>query len=226
LALEIFSTVKQQYKEGGLIRVLSKGVNKILYLLYHTNNAYWFRMDLRDGIRDLSCNGNISVSFNNPDGTIQYIKDYGYYYPKEIGTGLVAGHLYTSLNRYKGKIIGYNKTGYSNVYIEDFKRVYKFPHNVAYTYDIFVDPNYRNQNYGTFLLGKVCMHLKKRGFKSIWAHIPPWNTSSITMHQKLGFKRHILIRSYWVAGISWASTNPISYIQHIEDHTESKTSKK
>lgn len=212
---EIYSKIKQNYLEGGILQVLNKSIKKMSYLLYHTNNAYWFRKDLRGGIENFDCDRDIYVDFDNPEETIEYIKNYGYYYPMEIMIGLKEGHLYTSL-KYKDKIIGYNKTGYSKVYIEDFKKVYQFPDGIAYTYDIFIDPYYRNRGYGLFLLTEVCKHLRHKGFKSIWAHIPPWNKASEAMHQKLGFEKQKMISYFWIAGISFITINPVKFIQHIE----------
>jgi len=212
----IYSKVIQTYMDGGAEQVLKKSLQKIRYLIYHTNNAHWYRLDLRNVTIENNMQYNdITVDLDNKYETISYIKEYGYYYPMEINIGLVANHLYSSL-KYNGKIIGYNKTGYSKVYIEDFKKVYTFPDKVAFTYDTFIDPKYRNRKLGTYLLGEVCKKLKEQGFKSIWAHISPWNIASITMHQRLGFKKYSLIIYYYVLGISWTTYNPVRLIQHFE----------
>lgn len=217
MALEIYSKIKQSYTDGGITQVLRKGISKASYLLYHTNNAYWFRMDLQEEIKDSPPDRNISVHFDMPYDTIEYIEKHGCYNPEEISTGLPMGHLYTNL-KYRGKIIGYNKTGFNSVYIEDFKRVYQFPKNVAFTYDTYINPEYRNRSYGAFLLSKVCINLKEKGFKSIWAHIPPWNNASESMHRKLGFQhQHKMIAYYWFAGIAWTTCNPVRFIARVEN---------
>lgn len=216
MPLGIYSKIKRNYTNGGMMQVLGRGGIKVSYLLYHTNRAYWFRRDLEEVIGNVSIKDDFDVYFNDPNETIRYIKDYGYFYQMEINVGLPEGHLYTSL-KYKGKIIGYNKTGYRRVYVQDFKREFRFPGNVAYTYDTFIELEYRSRNLGAFLLNEVCKSLKEQGFKSIWAHIPSWNNASISMHQKLGFKRHQQISYYWVAGVSWTTRNPVKFIQQIEN---------
>jgi len=214
--MEIYSKIKSNYKEGGVTQLLERSINKASYLVFHTNNAYWFRMDLKEKIKNMQVRDGFHVHFNRTGETIQYIKDFGYFYPMEINIGLPEGHLFTSL-KHNDKIIGYNKTGYGNVYIQDFKNAFKFPDNIAFAYDTFIDPKYRNQNLGAFLLNSVCENLKGLGYKSVWAHIPPWNIASISMHQKLGFKRQQLISYFWVAGVSWLTKNPVELIQQVEN---------
>ncbi len=215
LIFEIYSKIKKNYKDGGIAQVFKKGIKKIVYFLYHTNNAYWLKFDLRDKIINYPYEEDIVVNLDERKETIQYIKEYGYYHPMEIKTGLSEEHLYSNI-KYKGKIIGYNKTGFSKVYIQDFKDVYQFPQNIAYTYDTYIDPEYRKRYYGTILLSEVCRYLKLKGFKSVWGHVPPWNKASIALHKKLGFKQHQLISYYWIAGISWTTSNPVKFIRRIE----------
>jgi len=214
--LKIYSKIKKNYTDGGIAQVLRRGTSKALYLLYHTNNAYWFRMNLQEEIESSPPDGHVSVDLDSPEETIRYIQTHGYYYPEEINTGTRMGHLYASL-KYNGRIIGYNKTGFRDVYIEDFKKVYRFPDGIAFTYDTYVDPEYRNRNYGAFLLGRVCSHLKEKGFRSIWAHIPPWNKASESMHRKLGFRKYEFIAYHWIAGIAWTTTDPVELIRRTED---------
>ncbi len=217
MALRIYSKIKQSYRDGGITQIVKKSIRKASYLLYHANNAYWFRMDLQGEVKSFTSDGNVSVYFNTPHDTIEYIKKHGCYYPEEISTGLTMGHMYTNL-KYRGKIIGYNKTGFNSIYIEDFKKQYLFPQNVAFTYDTYIDPEYRNRNYGAFLLNRVCNNLKQKGFKAIWAHIPPWNKASESMHRKLGFQRQKMIAYYWVAGIAWTTCNPVRFIARVENN--------
>jgi len=216
LTLKLYSKIKNNYNEGGISNVLRAGIRKVSYTFYHTNNAFWFRMDLRDKIKDIDHDGNISLNIDDRDNSIEYIKNYGHYYPEEINVGLYANHLYSNI-MYNNKIIGYNKTGFSDLYIQDFKQIYKFNKNIAFTYDTFIDTAYRNRNYGSCLLRSVCNYLKQKGFKSIWAHIPPWNKASEAMHKKIGFKKYTTISYYSVAGVSWMSKDPLKYIQYIEN---------
>ncbi|MBI5055390.1 MAG: GNAT family N-acetyltransferase [Nitrospirae bacterium] len=206
---------KKNYAEGGTTQVFRRGLNKSFYFLYHTNRAYWYKADLSKEKKEIIVDENIHVDFDNKEKTIQYIRDYGYYYPMELITGLQEGHLFTGL-RHKDKIIGYNKTGYSFVYIEDYKRIYRLPERIAFTYDIFISPEYRGRNYGAFLLGSICNYLRHKGYKSIWAHIPPWNKASESMHGKLGFKRQEMIAYYHIAGISWTTKDPGKLIQQVD----------
>jgi ribosomal protein S18 acetylase RimI-like enzyme len=217
--MEICEKLRENYRHGGLSEVLKRSVSKISYLLYHSNNAYWFRLNLGNELKEFPSEEGISVHDDNPDETIQYIRDHGYYYPMEITTGIREKHLYTNLKS-RSQIIGYNKTGFSRVYITDFGREYLFPEDTAFTYDTYVHPEYRNRNYGAFLLNNVCRQVKKMGYKSIWGHIPPWNTASVAMHQKVGFVKQRRINYYWVAGISWMNRDPIELIRRVEDVSE------
>lgn len=211
----ILYKIKRNYEEGGLLQVFERAAKKASYLLYHTNNAYWFRMDLNRGIREFPTDVTISINLDSPTDTIEYIRKHGYYYPEEINVGLGAGHIFASL-KLDGKTIGYNKTGFGKIYIADFKRVYEFPPAVAFTYDTYIDRKFRNRNYGALLLSGVCRLLKQKGFRSIWAHIPPWNTASEAMHRKLGFERQKRISYYWVAGIAWTTDDPVRFIELVE----------
>ena len=221
---ESYSKIRKYYVEGGSAEVLRRLKGKLSYLVYHTNDAYWFRMDLRGEIAHLPVDEGIVVDFDNPDQTIRYIREHGYFYPREIETGLSVGHLFSSL-KYEGETIGYNKTGYLRVYIQDFRREYQFPDEVAFSLDTFIESTYRGRKFGGFLLSEVTRKLKSRGFRSIWGHIPPWNSASVNMLQKLGWSRQKRIAYYWVLGVSWITTDPVRYIKQIEKLSRSPTPK-
>lgn len=197
-------------------RLLERGVARAARIMFYTNNAYWFRMSLEEEVRQICVADDFRASFGDPEETIRYIKDFGYFYPMELDIGLSEGHLFANV-KHEDEIVGYNKTGYGKVYIQDFKKAFLFPERVAFTYDTFIDRKYRNRNLGAFLLNEVCKKLRELGYKSLWAHIPPWNHASISMHQKLGFRRLQLISYYRVAGVSWVTENPVKVIHRIED---------
>jgi ribosomal protein S18 acetylase RimI-like enzyme len=212
----IGSKIARNYHSGGLLQVVRAGISRITRFVFNTNNAYWFRMDLTKEISAAPLHDDVTVRCNEPEITTEYIRQFGYYYPEEIDVGISTGHLFSNL-RYQGNIIGYNTTGYINVYIQDFKQVYAFPRNVAFTYHIFIDPKYRNRNLGFFLLAEICRVLKNRGYVSMWAHIPPWNKPSIAMHTKLGFQQQGMIRFYSLFGLSWTTKEPIKFIRYVEE---------
>lgn len=216
MLLHLLNKIERNYKAGGLKQVFIRGIKKIQYLIFHSNHAYWYRNDLNNLYTPKNrVNEDISVDFDQPHETIEYIKNFGYFYHKEIEIGLKEGHMYTSLKLHN-RTIGYNKTGFNNVYIEDFKKVYRFPPGVAFTYDTYIDPNYRNKGYGAYLLYNVCTYLKSKGFRSIWAHIPPWNKASIVMHEKTGFQKKEYIAYFWVIGFDWNTIDPVELIKSFE----------
>ncbi len=212
----LLSKIRKNYESGGLAQVARSAYRRIARFLFTSSNAYWFRLDLRKEIKALSREKQISFHCDDQDETTEYIKQHGYYYPEEIRIGRAEGHLFSNL-KYNGNIIGYNTTGYGEVYIQDFKKTYKFPKSIAFAYHIFIDPEYRNRQLGAFLFTEVSKVLKSRGFVSVWAHIPPWNKASIAMHEKLRFEKHGVIRYYSIAGISWTSTDPVSFIAEVEE---------
>jgi len=199
-----------------MYHVFRKGIQKTSNFLYHTNDAYWYRADLNDQEEIIFNNEDISVDFSDQDKTIRFIEEHGYYYPREMEIGLIEGHLFTSIKS-KDKIIGYNKTGFKSVYIDDFKRIYQFPLNVAFTYDTYIAPEFRGHGYGLMLLYRVCSYLRNKRFKAMWGHIPPWNKASEVMHRKLGFQRYQMISYHSIAGLSWTSCNPVKLIQRVEN---------
>lgn len=211
----IGSKIARHYHSGGLLQVVRAGISRITHFVFSTNNAYWFRMDLTREIPAAPIHDDVTVQCNEPEITIEYIRQFGYYYSEEIDVGISTKHLFSNL-RYQGNIIGYNTTGYTNVYIQDFKRVYAFPKDVAFAYHTFIDPKFRNRNLGFFLLGEICRVLKNRNYISIWAHIPPWNKPSIAMHTKLGFQQHGMIRYYSLCGFSWTMKDPVEFIRRVE----------
>jgi ribosomal protein S18 acetylase RimI-like enzyme len=215
MLLEIYSKVRLSYVQGGITQVIRRIIKKITYFFYHSNNAFWYRLDLRSEFVEFHNNVNAYVEFNNFNQTVQYIKEYGYYYPSEIKTGVIEGHIYPSI-KIRNSIIGYSKIGFSKVYIEDFKRTYQFPENVAYIYDSYIAPEWRGKKFGAFLIYQVCIYLRQRGCISVWAHIPPWNKASLATFEKIGFKRQKLISYYWVGGLFWTTKNPIKLVYLVE----------
>ena len=209
--------ISYNYKEGGTSQVLKKGIKKLGYKIFHTNSAWWYRNNLSSFKQpaQMVADKSLSIDFINTSETIKFIRNFGYFYEDEIIVGAKEGHYFTSL-KLNDRTIGYNKTGFNRVYIEDFKDIFNFPANVAFTYDTFILPEYRNKGYASFLLANVLSRLKENGFKSIWAHIPAWNKASEKMHGRLGFQRVRFVRYYNILGLSFLSTNIFKHIYITE----------
>lgn len=213
----IINKISYNYKEGGISQVIKRGIKKIGYQIFHTNSAWWYRNNLSSFKipAQIFTDKSLSIDFINTSETIKFIRNFGYFYEDEIIVGAKEGHYFTSL-KLNDRIIGYNKTGFNRVYIEDFKDIFNFPANVAFTYDTFILPEYRNKGYASFLLANVLLRLKENGFKSIWAHIPAWNVSSERVHTKLGFKKICFVRYFHLLFFDYLSTNIFKKIEFIE----------
>jgi len=158
--------------------------------------------DLSEGFPQISCNIPLEINISNPEETVDWIKNHGepwMYVPREIEVGLREKHLFANV-KYNQRIIGYCRVGIHRVYISDYRRVFELKQGSAFIYDSYVVADFRNQGVITFLKIKIMEELRRRGFKKIRNHVPPWNTASLKVSDKLGFKKTAHVRHIRILG--------------------------
>lgn len=115
------------------------------------------------------------------------------FFPRELEAACANGHLFTAIEKEK-EIIGYIKVGMNKVYIHDFDRIIPLPAGVAFVYDIFVLPSYRNRQVARYALLATMRLLEDHGFTRVWCHIEKWNHASLRLFQRAGFRERGTIR--------------------------------
>jgi RimJ/RimL family protein N-acetyltransferase len=184
---EYFLKSVKALKAGG-IGLLFKRVLKVLFA---TNSACWFERDLGLPIADSSPRLPLRVDFNSSAETLAWLKAEERSWmlnPEEIEISLGNKHYYPNV-RHENHIIGCIKAGFEQFYIADFKRSVFFPKEVAYHTDLYIAPEFRNSGAAGYLLTETMKFLRDKGFKKERCHIPPWNTASIKVHSKTGFRK-------------------------------------
>ena len=205
--------IERIYQQGGIRLLLKRAVRNIFHHIFHTNDALWVRLDTLKLIQPDPMHNKIEAIFDTPQETIQYIRNRGYYYPKEIMVGLRNAHIYSRLIVDR-KIVGYNKLAFNQVYIYDFDRILRLPKGIVFTYDTMIDPQLRNCGLGAFLLTEAIKEAMRRGARQVWGHIPPWNKASLRMHRRLGFQVVKHIWFYSCLGIRLYSYQPEKLFNH------------
>jgi len=201
--------------KGFVLKIL----RKIHYKVFITNHAYWFVRDLREKIERPSPKVPVKIDFSNKEDTIRWLQEnhsrFGWMYiPDEISLAHSCGHYLPSI-RLDGKVVGYIKIGRERAYVLDYERELHLPSRDALVYDTFVLPEYRRKRIASFLIAEAMAFLREEGFRRLWCHIPPWNTSSIRAFCRSGFRRIAHIRFFKVLGRSFFSLDPERLIGRV-----------
>ena len=109
------------------------------------------------------------------------------YFPDEIESSNQFDHWYPVI--FDGKsLVAWIKLARTSVFIHDFEASVDLPGKVAFIYDTFVDPEYREQGLGCLIIEKTRSFLATEGYTAVACHIEDWNIPSIKAFKAAGFK--------------------------------------
>lgn len=86
------------------------------------------------------------------------------------------------------KVIGWTWGAVNKVYFEDFNCWIKITDSFVFTYNTFVDKDYRGKRVGQYLKDEMCHCLKSNGYIKIWGLVHTWNKASLKSNLRFGFK--------------------------------------
>jgi len=200
------------YKERGILELCSRMIQKISCGWISTTHAVWYVKHLSDPSSETRVQTGIpvSVDFYSFADTLNWIKNLNESWMLDDTERIIAEdekHYWVNIKTDQS-IIGYLKIGLNRVYINDYARILSFDQDVAYIYDTFVLPAYRNKNVASYMVREVCGFLQTKGFSRVLCHIPVWNKASSKAYTKVGFKRVKAIRSIKVLGLHFVTSDP------------------
>ena len=209
--------MKNIYKNQGLKILLKQIMKKMLSPIFITNSAIWFERDLTEELTDYQLKFPVEFDTSSIDKTIKWLKNQKESWvvnQEEITTAYKYNHCwpFVSIN---GKIVGCIKIGFDNVYILDYKQVIKFPEKIAFIYDTFVLEEQRGKGIGKYLINQAINFLKSQGYTKVRCHIPPWNKISISVYEKMGFKKISYIRFFRIFRVPIRKVKPAEKISNI-----------
>ena len=194
--------IKKIYAENGIIGTIARGLKKGFRYLVETNSAFWMERDLSIPVPKLKPAIPAELNMYSNQETIEWMRrcpENWIYNSKEIEVGLREGHLYPNL-KLNGEIIGYAKIGIGRVYIADYKKVISLPKHTALCYDYYIVPKYRGIFLSLYMIAETLRLAQRKGFELALGHIPPWNTASIMVIERLKFKKRKYIRHFRLLG--------------------------
>jgi len=209
--------IKDVYKNQGFKILLKQVMKKILSPIIITNSAIWFERDLTGELVDYQLKFPVEFEINSIDKTIKWLKNQKENWlvnQKEIITAYKYNHYWPSVS-INGEIIGCIKIGFSNIFITDYKQLIKFPEKMAFIYDTYVLEEQRGKGIGKFLIAQAIKYLKSQGYNKVRCHIPAWNKISISIYEKMGFKKISFIRFFRIFGVPIKKVKPAVKISHI-----------
>jgi len=206
---QYFGKSKEIILTKGLWSFFGKAISKCTELAYTTNVAYWFCRDLSDPIQHVPERTGFHVEVSTDERIVNWLKRhhkaFGWLYiPEEITAKEAYGHHYLTAV-HKGEIIGCIKIGVNGIYVLDFDRILRIPTRTAMIYDTFVLPEYRRKGVCSCLIDESLKLLDSEGYRSVWCHVPPWNTPSIKAYSRAGFKRMARIRFVRILAFGFCS---------------------
>jgi len=207
---EILQKASQIYRQHGAVELIQRILKRALRTIFDTNSAIWHERLLYSGDMEIRPGIPLTVHFSEFRETLNWIKRQNMPWmlnEKEEGVAKNGGHYWLNI-KYNGSIVGYIKCGFSNVYINDYKKIIKFPPNVAFIYDTFILTEFRGRRVASYLINETCTFLKKHGFTKVMCHIPDWNVASKKAYSNVGFTRTRKIRWLKILGFKILTANP------------------
>ena len=198
------------YKEKGVIELFNRILKKTRQFIFETNSATWYMRDLSSGDVEIKSAIPLTINFTDFNETLNWIKNQKLSWMldgREEEVAIQERH-YWGNAKYNGKIIGYIKVGFGKVFINDYKKSIKFPQDVAFLYDMYVSPEFRNKKVTSYLLNEASIFSKNIGFKKILGYVPDWNIPSMKGVRKAGLKGVKKIRYIKILGIKILAANP------------------
>ena len=209
-AATVRKKVVDAYRAGGFCEIVLRVLYKLARALVATNSAYWFERDLEDDCALTPTPLGVRVNFDAEEKIVDWMRSLGKEYmvhARELEVAREEKHLIGAAEC-GDEIVGYVKVGYRRVFIQDFGKTMRFPEGVAFIYDTYVTPERRGQGVAGCLIRSAADQLRKRGFRLLRCHIPPWNSRSISAFQKCGFRKVKYIRYRRALGFSIFSFDP------------------
>lgn len=207
---QIVQKASQIHKQHGMLELTGRILKRALRTIFEMNSAIWHVRLLNSGDGDIKPDIPLTVHFSQFDETLDWIKRQNTLWmlnEKEVEVAKNEGHYWLNV-KYNGSIIGYIKCGFSNVYINDYKKIIKFPPNVAFIYDTFTLAEFRGRRVASYLINETCTFLKKHGFTKVMCHIPGWNVASKKAYSNVGFTRTRKIQWLKILGFKILTANP------------------
>jgi ribosomal protein S18 acetylase RimI-like enzyme len=198
-------------KEEGLAAFFGRAAKKAYSLVFRTNNAVWYRLDLKNAAAPDPA-GPVKVVFSSGGEIIRWIREKSAEYPwiyieNELNTAVRENHIFPCAT-IGGEIAGYVKIGFGKVYVHDFNREISIPPKDAMIYDTFVLPEHRGKKVALTLVTGAADYLKSRGYERLWCHIPDWNVASSTLYRRAGFREIKRIRFVRLMSFGFFNLNP------------------
>ena len=206
--------LKRLYKERGVGGVLSCSLSRLSRAIFETNDAIWFLKELGAEAEEIKPNLPITVTYERFQETLDWIRMQNEPWmlrQEEMSVALSEGHYWLN-SKYNETVMGYIKIGFRNVYINDYRKIIRFPDSVAFIYDTFIHPEYRGRRAASYLVNESFKFLSSKGFTKILCHIPSWNRTSIAVYSGLGFREVTTVRCVRFLGISFLNHNPAKLV--------------
>lgn len=191
---------KHAIRHAGVSALLRQIIAKAARTAYRTTCSLWLVRTSADRCEPVNPRTPVTLDYLESDKTrlIDWLRMNHrifpwMFFPREVEAAIANGHIFAAIN-YSGEIIGYIKIGINEIYIHDFDRIISFPPGVAFVYDTFVLPAYRNKRIALHAIMKTIKFLKDRGYTKLWCHIEKWNAASLRLYRKAGFKEKGTIR--------------------------------
>jgi GNAT superfamily N-acetyltransferase len=200
------------YREQGALECCSRMIRKLSFGRISTNGAIWYAKNLTEHSIQVWVRPSIPVSvefcsFQETLDWIRGLKEPWMVNDTEQIIAMEEKHYWGNVKTDQC-IIGYLKIGMNRVYINDYGRTLTFAEGVAFIYDTFVLPEYRNKNVATYLIQKGCCFLEAKGLSRAFCHIPAWNKASAKTYAKVGFAPARPIRFFRVLGLTFLTSDP------------------
>ncbi len=207
----MYARIMDIARNEGLAALLKRSARKAYSLVFRSNNAVWYRLDLASAPAGAGP-GHVKVAFPTGGEIIRWIREKSAEYPwiyieEELKTAGRENHVFPYAT-VDGRIAGYVKIGFGKVYVQDFNREITLPAKDAMIYDTFVLPEFRGRRVALALVNEAAGYLKGRGYERIWCHIPEWNVASSTLYLKAGFREVERIRFVRLMSFGFFNLDP------------------
>jgi GNAT superfamily N-acetyltransferase len=195
----------------GIVKFFRPILDRMPSFIFESNNHVWFVKSF-DEIPEIEPRISITLNVTREEfeETFNWIKRNGRLWglwEKEKEVAVQEGHYWINA-KHNRNIVGFMKIGFGKVFISDYRKTIRFPKNVIFTYESYVDPRFRGNRIQPYIRSEVCKFFKRKGFTKNVSYIHDWNTPSIRAATHFGMKKAKTIYYYRILGFKVLTDSP------------------
>jgi GNAT superfamily N-acetyltransferase len=209
---KLFEKLLQIFREKRVVIFFRPIIQRTPRYIFERNNHIWFSRNLDEEEIEVEPKIPVSINFSRSEfnETLDWIKANNLlwgHYEKELKVAINGGHYWVNAKS-EEKIVGFMKIGFGKVFISDYDKIFQFPQNTVFLYEMRVVPEFGGKKIASYLLNESCKFFKRQGYTKALGYSHKMNAASHKSLSNAGFRGKKTIYYYKILGFKFLTSNP------------------